>query len=87
MKPMMPGDIPMAEYRNGSSEPSTPAPTMISAVLTSGGATRHGMRVALVAGVETVLCMTVFIAESRNHGQIVRDTGGLGNGARAAAPV
>jgi hypothetical protein len=33
----------MAEKRNGSSEPMTPAPTMMSAVLASGGNTRHGM--------------------------------------------
>jgi hypothetical protein len=33
----------MAENRSGNSEPSTPAPIMMSAVLTRGGATRQGI--------------------------------------------
>jgi hypothetical protein len=33
----------MAENRSGNSEPKKPEPTMSSAVLINGGATRHGM--------------------------------------------
>src|SRR5665213_4024566 len=33
----------MAEKRSGSSVPNIPAPSVLSAVLISGGATRHGM--------------------------------------------
>ena len=36
----------MAEKRSGRSEPKKPDPIMISAVLTSGGATRQGMAAA-----------------------------------------
>src|ERR1700732_3294665 len=46
ISPITPSDRPRAENRNGSSEPKKPEPTMISAVLISGGATRHGMAVA-----------------------------------------
>jgi hypothetical protein len=35
--------MPIEEKRRGSSEPITPAPTMVSAVLTSGGSTRQGI--------------------------------------------
>ncbi len=43
ISPITPSDSPMAEKRSGSSEPKKPEPSMISAVLASGGTTRHGM--------------------------------------------
>src|ERR1022692_2652493 len=51
INPMTPGENPIAENRSGSSDPMTPAPIMISAVLMRGGATRQGMAV-LTAGPE-----------------------------------
>jgi hypothetical protein len=45
----------MAEKRSGNNDPTTPAPNMMNAVLTKGGATRHGtpgapMRFAVSCG-------------------------------------
>ena len=50
MRPITPGENPIAENRSGSKDPRTPAPSMVSAVLASGGATRHGMAVSAVMG-------------------------------------
>src|SRR5271170_4217566 len=55
----------MAENRSGSSEPKKPEPNMISAVLMSGGATRHGMAVAgCGGGAVRAEFMEDFIADS-----------------------
>ena len=65
ISPITPSDSPKAENRNGSSEPKKPEPSMSSAVLISGGATRHGMAVTEPgSGAACAEFMEEFIAES-----------------------
>jgi hypothetical protein len=56
--------MPIAENRNGSRVPKKPEPSMISAVLISGGATRHGMAVA--GGGRAAAC-TEFMEDFNAH--------------------
>src|ERR1700678_1577775 len=70
IRPITPSDNPKAENRSGSRVPRKPEPSMISAVLIRGGATRHGMaagRAMEVAGAEVMQDFIAALASRRGR--------------------